>query len=117
MRKVVAYEGRETPDGRTILPNALVVAEPAIPATLHLPGRDAPRLIGYAADMLRDEAGSISFDIVIDDVTQVKDHTPMIYLSNVKGEVTEDLVSEIHQGTIREICYVKGPNAWGETFE
>jgi hypothetical protein len=67
--------------------------------------------------MQRDDAGSISFDIEVEDVEQVKGHTPMIYLSNVKGEVTEDLVSEIHQGTIREICYVKGPNAWGETFE
>jgi len=116
MRKVVAYEGRETPDGRTILPNALVTSEPTIPVILdRYPA--SPKLIGTAAEMQRDDAGSISFDIEVDDISLVKGHTPMIYLSNVKGEVTEDLVSEIHQGTIREICYVKGPNAWGETFE
>ena len=116
MRKVVAYEGRETPDGRTILPNALVIADNTIPVTLYVPGKN-PKLIGYAHTLEREEYGSILVDIVIEDVEQVKGHTPMIYLSNVKGEVTEDLVSEIHQGTIREICYVKGPNAWGETFE
>ena len=112
MRKVVGYEDRETKDGRMILPDALSVVDEIIPVTLHRPN-DVNLEIGRASGFQREEFGSISFEIVFDVAIDLDDFNPLFYISNVYSKFVGG-VELITQATIREICYSRGPNAWGD---
>lgn len=120
MRIVVGYEARETKDARIITLGALKPGGDAIPVQVWRLGLS--ETVGFARDFERSEMGEISFEIVIDDDHDsdiIKGRTPLMYVTDVKGDLDEDteMVIVYHEATIKELLFGVTPNAWGETFD
>jgi len=111
-RRVVAFEGKQTVDGRLILPDSLIVKNAKLPVMIYPDKNGVPKVIGRAKVFNRDSAtGEISFDIT----TQHKlsdDLNTHIFLSDLVSR-DENGVLVIEYGNIRGI-YVSNA-AWGWT--
>lgn len=110
MRKVVAYEGRETRDGRTLLPHCLQAAD-EIPVVVWAPGTST--VIGVARDMQRSEFGEVSFELELEDDRFIEGMTANIFITDIKVAWIKTLEYFTH-AVIKEILLREGPNAWGE---
>lgn len=116
MRKIVGYEGRETLDKRIIEPGVLSVVDEVIPVTMYGVEVDGvAQSIGKASHFLRTEDGVLSFLLTLTTNIDLSEHNPMMYLSGVNYTIDKDGLHTYTSGTIREISYSRGPNAWGET--
>lgn len=113
-RRVVGYEGKETIDGRVLLPYALIPEGSSIDigTTLETPDKIV-KIIGKAVDFERDEkTGEISFDILLRE-EPLGDLNAHLVLSHVLCYATRnDGVMVIESAIIRGIHLSNSHSSW-----
>ena len=111
-RKVVAFEGKPTVDGRLILPGALTVEYRPVVVTIGpVTAYDPNQIIGKAIDFERnDETGAISFDVITEKELSEKLNGHM-FCTNLVYHMDNDVMI-IEEATIRQIYFSESPQGW-----
>jgi len=110
-RKVVAFEGKITVDGRFILPGAITVKEGFIPVTTDWYKSAAGRAGYFERD---DSTGEISMDISMQGELPEGMNTH-VSLFEIVSHVDENNVMVIESAVLKGIFLSTGLSSWMET--
>lgn len=115
-RKVVAIEGRQTVDGRLLIPGSLTVKDNSISVARYLDEFGTPMVVGKATDFNRDvETGEISFDIITRD-NLPEDLNAHVYLTHIVCTALQsDGAMVIDSAIIRHIYLSADSFGWKES--